>query len=186
LFVDVNDLIVGATPNGMVTCDRCGNGVLEVKCPYCYKNDLPETEESRFCMIKADNGIWSLKRNHTYYYQVQLHVCCVEYADFVVWSENAIAVERVFKDESFIQSNMLIARSFFKYGILPEIVGEWYTRTPIAQSDGIVPIPIATTSTADEGADHDDSEDVSRLWCYCEQPIHVNVQCHYNTSTVFQ
>jgi len=53
-------------------------------------------------MSKADDGIWSLKHNHTYYYQVQLqlHVCCVENADFVVWLENAIAVERVFKDDS--------------------------------------------------------------------------------------
>ena len=107
----------------MVTCDCCGDGVLEVKCPYCYKDDLPETDESRFCMSKNDDGTWSLKRNHTYSYQVQLqlHVCYVEYADFVVWSENTIAIERILKDESFIESKMLIARNFFKYGILSEI-----------------------------------------------------------------
>ena len=155
----------------MLTCDCCGDGVLEVKCPYCYKNDLPETDESRFCMNKNDDGTWTLKRNHTYYYQVQLqlHVCRVEYADFVVWSENTIAIQRVLKDEAFIQSNMVIARSFFKYAVLPEVVGKWYTRAPVAQSDGVVPVLTATTSTVEEG-NHDDSEDESRLWCYCEQP----------------
>jgi len=110
LFVDVNDPIVGATHDGMVTCDCCGNGVLEVKYPYCYKNDLPETDESRFCMSKADDRICSLKCNHTYYYQVQLqlHMYCVEYSIFVVWSEKAIAVERVFKDKSW---TVLVSRN---------------------------------------------------------------------------
>ena len=49
------------------------------------------------------------------------------------------------------------------------VVGKWYTRAPVAQSDGVVPVPTATTSTVEEG-NHDDSEDESRLWCYCEQP----------------
>ena len=41
----------------------------------------------------------------------------------------------------------------------------------VSQIDEIVPIPIAMTSTVEEdGSDHDDSEDGSRLWCYCEQP----------------
>lgn len=44
LFVDIDDPIVGVTPDGMVTCDCCGDGVLEVKCPCCYKNDLPVTD----------------------------------------------------------------------------------------------------------------------------------------------
>ena len=65
---------------------------------------------------------------------------------------------------------MLIARNFFKYGILPEIIGKWYTRTPVTQSDGVVAIPAATTLTVEEDAGYDDSEDESRLWCYCEQP----------------
>ena len=94
----------------------------------------------------------------------------MEYADFVVWSENGIVIQRVLKDEAFIQSNMQIARSFFKYAVLPEVVGKWYTRGPIAQSDGVVPaVPTATVSTVEEGND-DDSEDESRLRCYCEQP----------------
>ena len=141
--------MVGATPDGMLTCDCCGDGVLEVKCPYCYKDDLPETDESKFCMNKNNDGTWSLKHNHTYYYQIQLqlHVCHV---DFVVWSENGIAIQRVLKDEAFIQSNMQIAQSFFKYAVLPEVVGKWYTRGPIAQSDGVLPVPTATASTVEK------------------------------------
>ena len=112
--MDINDPIVGASPDGMVTCDCCRDGVLEVKCSYCYKNDFPDVDNSRFCMSKTDDGTWSLKHSHTYYYQVQLqmHVCSVEYAYFVVWSGNTIAIEKVLKDESFIKSDMLIARSF--------------------------------------------------------------------------
>lgn len=31
LFVDINNPYLGATPDGMVYCDSCGGGILEVK-----------------------------------------------------------------------------------------------------------------------------------------------------------
>ena len=40
------------------------------------QKNLPKDDETGFCMVKSD-GMWSLKRSHAYYYQVQLqqHVC---------------------------------------------------------------------------------------------------------------
>ena len=37
-----------------------------------------------------ENGKWSLKQDHVYHYQVQLqlYICDVKYADFVVWTDN--------------------------------------------------------------------------------------------------
>ena len=71
LFVDINNPYLGVTPDGIVYCDCCGGGVLEVKCPYRYIEDIPEANETGFCMTK-DDETWSLKHNHAYYYQVQL------------------------------------------------------------------------------------------------------------------
>ena len=47
-------------------------------------------------MIKK-GGDRSLCRNHSYYYQVQaqINVCNVEFGDFVVWTKDGIAVERM-------------------------------------------------------------------------------------------
>ena len=59
-------------------------------------------------------------------------------------------------------------KHFFVYGILPEIVGKWYTRKPIANSEGVVPIPTSTDLT-DEQQDTDKCEDMSKLLCCCNE-----------------
>ena len=53
-------------------------------------------------MTKEDEK-WTLKRNHVYYYQVQLqlHICDVSYADFVACTENDIATERILENAEF-------------------------------------------------------------------------------------
>ncbi|XP_033635927.1 uncharacterized protein LOC117296930 [Asterias rubens] len=40
LFINPDTPFIGATPDGLVHCDCCGDGVLEVKCPYS-KKDVP-------------------------------------------------------------------------------------------------------------------------------------------------
>ena len=67
---------------------------------------------------------------------------------------------------------------FSKYAALREVVGKWYTRAPIAQSDkSCTSTHTATRSTVEEEGNYDDSEDESRLWCYCEQPSGQMVMC---------
>ena len=119
--------------------------------------------------MTKDDETWSLKCNHAYYYQVQLqlHMCNMSYVDFVVWSQETTVIERIFPDEDFFKTKVQAARDFFKYGILPEIIGKWYTRAPVADLDD-VPMPAATSIHTTE--EEDDLDDESRLWCYCEQP----------------
>ena len=173
--MDINNPYLGATPDGIVYCDCCGGGVLEVKCPYCYIEDIPEANETGFCMTK-DDETWSLKRNHAYYYyqvQLQLHVCNMNYVDFVVWSQETTVIERIFPDEDFFKTKVQAARDFFKYGILPEIIGKWYTRAPVADLDDVVPMPAATSIH-------------SRLWCYCEQPSFGQmIQCDNKKCSIY-
>ena len=102
LFTDQTNPFLGASPDGMVECRCCGEGVVEIKCPYCHNQDLPhdDDDDNSFCMINK-KGVWSLKRKHMYYYQVQLqlHVCDVKYADFVVWTKSTVVIERLHKDK---------------------------------------------------------------------------------------
>ena len=125
LFVDYQNPYLGASPDGLVECACCGKGVLEVKCPFCHKDNLPE-DDSGFYMVNSD-GKWSLKRSHSYFYQVQLqlHVCSdALYADFVAWSQAEVAIDRIYRDDQFFEDCLEKARNFFVYGILPEIVGK--------------------------------------------------------------
>ena len=97
----------------------------------------------------------------------QLHVCKMSYCDFVVWSsKTGIIEERIGVDEDFFSSLENDVQHFSIYGILPEIIGKWYTRAPVANSSGVVPVPKPVTDSRDSA----DDEDYDKLWCYCNQP----------------
>lgn len=104
-FIDATYPFIGASPDGIMNCICCGK---EVKCPYCSMDGLPEEEKENFCMIKQ-NGNWQLKRDHTYYYQIQMqmNVCQVPHCEFVVWTENGIAVERVPADDVLLMKCLI-------------------------------------------------------------------------------
>ena len=54
--------------------------------------------------------------------------CEVEYGDFVVWTTHELVMERIKRDEEFYQAGVQKVKQFFCYGILPEIIGKWYTQ----------------------------------------------------------
>ena len=68
-------------------------------------------------------------------------------------------VERIAADKQFFNSAIDTVQQFFVYGILPEIVGKWYTQKPIANSEGQVLIPLCTsTDSTDEQQDTQSDE----------------------------
>lgn len=46
----------------------------------------------------------------------------------------------------------------YKYAILPELIGKWYTREYVI------------TTEVDSGDDNDDNMEDLELWCYCRCP----------------
>ena len=56
------------------------------------------------------------------------------YIDFVIWTERALFIERIFPDKDFCEQNVSKAKEFFLRGILPELIGRWFSRpTPTPQ-----------------------------------------------------
>ena len=51
----------------------------------------------------------------------------MKYCDFVVWLENQVHVERIVRDESFLDHNIPIATKFWRLCTLPELMGKVYT-----------------------------------------------------------
>ena len=76
LILDPEFPFMGATPDGLVNCKCCDTGVLEIKCPFSCKNkDVAETaSENPSFFLNDDNGQVTLKKDHAYFFQVQLQM----------------------------------------------------------------------------------------------------------------
>ena len=129
----------GATPDGIVSCDCCGEGILEVKCPFC-KRSLHLTEaadDRKFCLKTTTDGTLSLKETHQYYFQVQMQiaVCQTDYCDFVVWTEHDIHLERIEPNHRFSTHASNMATHFFRDVLLLELVGKYFSRPSCLPAD---------------------------------------------------
>ncbi|XP_066272266.1 uncharacterized protein [Branchiostoma lanceolatum] len=122
-----------ATPDFVCSCDCCGQGCGEVKCPYCLKEmDFDEYVKKRSsCMDQT----FLLKKDHKYYYQVQQQLFATgkSYCDFVVCSvsdsrQARIAVERIKPDLEHWNTVVPKLAQFWRFCILPEILGRWFTQ----------------------------------------------------------
>ena len=68
---------LGASPDALIQCDCCGQGVVEIKCPLC-ANQMSFVEAAdrvgTFCLSELSEGTLKLKCDHSYYYQCQLQM----------------------------------------------------------------------------------------------------------------
>ena len=122
---------IGATPDGLLHCECCGDRLLEVECPYCCKDGLDPTGlPKQFCLAKMQER-WHLKRDHQYFFQVQaqLNVWGSHKGVFVVWNKEGIVGEERVRDEQFFAETAPSVTGFFTKGVLPEIVGECTCKT---------------------------------------------------------
>ena len=63
-------------------------------------------------------------------------------------------------------------------------MGKWYSRKPVAEDDGTVLLPIPTKEKESE-AKRDKVDEISSLWCYCNQPSYGNmIICDNNTCII--
>ena len=88
---------LGASPDGRVydPSESPPFGLVEVKSST--KND-----PSQVAHLKVQGGHASLRRNHKYYWQVQLAITGVAWCDFVTDTLSDLTVERIWRDDSFI------------------------------------------------------------------------------------
>ena len=96
LFVHLNMVYLGATPDGVV-CDPSSSfeGLLEIKCPHSIADDIPSHHILEY-LEKSEQGS-RLKYKHPYFYpiQTQLGVTGKEWCDFFVYTKAGHFLERV-------------------------------------------------------------------------------------------
>ncbi|KAK3088828.1 hypothetical protein FSP39_024255 [Pinctada imbricata] len=121
---------LGCSPDGIFNDTQSTTGLIEIKCPYVLKNVSPcmaqksmtmKEEKNFFCTFQSD-GTLRLKRNHKYYYQIQMQlaICEQKVFDFVIWSQHGMSVERIQMDESFWNHTYPKLLRFHKEYLVPE------------------------------------------------------------------
>ena len=86
-----------------------------------------------------------------------------------MWSEDELLVLRILPDPEFIDGVIEEVTSFFKYGVLPELLGKWYTKTPIHCT--------SSDFRGDETDQTQSSSTSSDKWCYCRGPEEGQMIC---------
>ena len=115
LMVCIEHSHLGASPDGLVTCVCCGSGLVEIKCPYKYREEHPhQVIDSSFCLSEVE-GAMKLNHCHDYYIQVQgqMAVCSKEYCDFVCWTTKGFTLKEYFMMLMFSDGWSLHLINFF-------------------------------------------------------------------------
>lgn len=123
---------MGASPDAITNCDCCGQGIIEIKCPYATRNctviDMC-LQDSSF-LVEDDIGNICLDKQHDYHYQVQtqLLVTDVNHCDFIVWTNEDFFVERIYHDELFQETICEKSFIYFNLCVLPELLAKWHSK----------------------------------------------------------
>ena len=114
LIISKDHTFLAASPDGLIACDCCGEGVVEIKCP------LKNLAES---MPPYMQKTGRLKRTHSYYSQCQAQMAVTgrKFCDFFVFSHTSYHLERLEFDDEHWNSLLTTASWFFTTHMTPYI-----------------------------------------------------------------
>ena len=123
LFVLRKHPFIGASPDALISCNCCGDGLLEIKCPFSIADKSPC--DANLPYLKKDSmGSLKLQQNNSYYSQIQaqLGVCGKKWCDFFVYTRHGFYLERVTFNENWWTNLQLAAEFFFIHYVAPELI----------------------------------------------------------------
>ena len=150
---------LGASLDGRFDCDCCGQGILEIKCPYKYRECAPaDIDDPSFYLTNTIDG-FKLNSEHQYYFQVQMQLalCEVSYCDFVIWTPKEMITIRIQPDQVFFIEIKQQLQCFFQKCVLPECL----TRRLQTTSPVIPPL--------NDPLQCDEASPQTEVYCYCRQ-----------------
>jgi len=115
---------LAASPDARVSCDCCGERVIEIKCPY--NCSVESGKES-----KIEDLPWMpLTTRSDYYYQMQVEMLCagVESCDFIVWAEKEHRVTRFTRNIETCNEIVNKCKEYFHNAVIPELLAKYHTR----------------------------------------------------------
>ncbi len=128
LCVNPNMAILGASPDGILTCDQCNEPqtLLEIKCLGSKRNYTPKIGlvQLGICTKDADGNL-KMSESHKYYYQIQgqMGVTNIKKCWFVAYTNKGICSMLVdFNFDRWLQMLQKLY-NFYQYGYMPVIKG---------------------------------------------------------------
>ncbi|XP_063444855.1 uncharacterized protein LOC134725172 [Mytilus trossulus] len=123
---------LGASPDAIVNCKCCGKGIVEIKCPYTFKNlTLDEISEKKYHLTKTSDGVIELKKTSNWYIQIQsqMAISNLQWCDFVLYLEGSIKtekhklhVERITFDPQLWTSVLDKVNLFYSKYVVPKLI----------------------------------------------------------------
>ena len=115
---------LGASPDGIRSCDCHPDILVEIKCPHSYKDIDPNTllGTPQSCIDVHGN----LRQSHRYYSQVQMQMFVLEkcVCDFVIYTMKGMYITCVPIDNEFCKKLTRTTTQFFFNYIMPEILSK--------------------------------------------------------------
>lgn len=123
LVVHKDKPFVAASPDLLVQCKCCGDGLCEIKCPESIKDQKPSTANVPY-LVEAEDKQVSLKKKHPYYYQIQGQMGITErqYCDFFVFTHHGHICMRVSFDQEAFNEIMKDISWFWNNYIVDELL----------------------------------------------------------------
>ena len=132
LFVNEKYPWLGASPDGLVYEVGKAVGIIEIKCLKCLRNRtvsklIEEVDQKTYvlkssCFQISDN-VLSLKKNHSYYFQIQLQLLMtnLSFCDFVLHSNIGTPnIQRIYPDKELQKCILDYTYTFWKKAFIPE------------------------------------------------------------------
>lgn len=127
-----NKGFIGASPDAIILQTNGQKGLLEIKCPFKYRNatieEAVQSKDSNYPIKKID-GINQLKKTHQYYHQIQMQLLvCEDFADYCIFmvyhaDKKCQFVQRIEKDDNWTTQNVRKMTNFYREHVVREILG---------------------------------------------------------------
>ena len=111
---------ISASPDLIISCECCGKGLVEIKCPYTIRDAVPNIQN----LEQIDKSTLKLNTNHNHYYQIQgqLGISNATHCWYFVYTEHGHYIEKILFDQIFF-SKMIEKLSMFWYEFMaPELL----------------------------------------------------------------
>ena len=117
--VRVDYPFLGASPDGIVSCDCHDQKLLEIKCPSKYEDGFLNWENDKDFPLAKDH---SLKISQV---QLQMFICKISRVDFLLYSpknNGTVLLTTVKSNKDFIEKMNAKSWQYFENVLLPELV----------------------------------------------------------------
>ncbi len=135
LVISTEYPFLAASPDALLVTDEEGTFVVEVKCPYSFKDstlDVAALNEKFPLRYSTEEKRYVMREKHEYYYQIQLQmfVTRLKFGYFVVYTSCDLIYVKVEYDQRLMDECIPKVEKYWMHVIVPEMLIKYFTNPP--------------------------------------------------------